>query len=181
MSIYLATNEVKPYVSVSDRHESQESERLQPLSARLGGIARGQQTNLQCLEGHTIRHFAQGYRKLRKDGKGRVSQPNRSSFTCRSCRQQIILSQQGYYSCNEFCDFDLCTACVTCSIDGNLLYETYEAPSEDTLKWQEFCQQTTQDDYFEEEDSANSPTEINQKQVKMLEARCCRCSRTMEV
>ena len=28
MSIYLATNEVKPYVSVSDRHESQESERL---------------------------------------------------------------------------------------------------------------------------------------------------------
>ena len=38
---------------------------------------------------------------------------------------------------------------MTCSIDGNLLYENNELPSQDTIKWQKFCAQDTQENYFE--------------------------------
>ena len=71
--MYAATGEVKPYVEVSDRHESEQSQSEVMLnSARLS--AQGSQTtNLTCLEGHPIRLLPQGFRKLRKDAKGRVS------------------------------------------------------------------------------------------------------------
>ena len=40
----------------------------------------------------------------------------------------VLGGQNGYYSCEEKCDFDLCKHCVTCPIDGVLLYESYELP-----------------------------------------------------
>lgn len=116
-------------------------------NARLNGQA--QVTNIKCNEGHAVRYFPQGYRKLRKNARGIVCQPNFSSFTCQACLQTIVLSEQGYFSCDQICDFDLCRSCMTCSIDGNLLYETFDKPSQDTIKWQQFCVQTTSENYFE--------------------------------
>ena len=58
-----------------------------------------------------------------------------SSFQCKACRQQVVLGRNGYYSCDFECDFDLCKNCVTCQIDGNMLFETFEMPSQETIMW----------------------------------------------
>ena len=38
---------------------------------------------------------------------------------------------------------------MTCTIDGNLLYETNEVPSQDAIKWIQFAAHDTQENYFE--------------------------------
>ena len=115
-------------------------------------------TNLTCAEGHTIRHFPQRHRKMRKNAMGRVSQPTFSSFTCQGCLQQVVLSQHGYYSCADTCDFDLCRNCTTCHIDGNILFESFEVPSQDTLHW---LLLSTEQNYYE-----TGSTTINQSSDK---------------
>lgn len=108
--------------------------------------SQGPETNLKCLEGHDIRLFPAGTRKLRKDARGRVSQPAFQSFICKSCRNNTALTDKGFFSCSDKCDFDLCHSCVTCAIDGNILCETYELPSQDTIKWQQL---QTNENYFD--------------------------------
>ena len=131
---------VKSYVDLSDMNESDASQSEKMDVGAAAGAQMdsnlGQVTNLTCSEGHTIRLLPQGYKKLRMDAKGRVSQPSFSSFTCKGCLQQVVLSSHGYYSCEETCDFDLCRNCTTCSMDGNMLFESYEIPSQETLQWQ---------------------------------------------
>ena len=70
-----------------------------------------------------------------------------------------VLGANGYYSCEEKCDFDLCRSCVTCSVDGMLLYETYEIPSQADIRWQQFAVQTTSENYFE---TTTNPTTQNE-------------------
>ena len=48
---------------------------------------------------------------------------------------------------------------MTCSIDGNLLYENNELVSQDTIKWQKFCAQDTQENYFEGSTGAATTTD----------------------
>ena len=72
------------------------------------------------------------------------------------------MGQYGYFSCDQTCDFDMCVSCVTCSGDGSLLFETYEIPSEDTIKWQQFCQRTTSENYFETDTASTQQTQATQ-------------------
>jgi len=107
---------------------------------------------------------------------------------CKSCHHLVVLSEQGYFSCENFCDFDLCRSCVTCSIDGSLLYETNEVPSQDTIRWQQFCMIRQSENYFESSTADTTSLEgfaplkmPNPKGlrpiVKILLPMCCRCNR----
>ena len=106
-----------------------------PVSKRFVNAATSvEYSNITCFEDHPVRFMPRSYRKLRSNGAGVIGQPAFSSFRCQACQVNVVLDYQGYYSCDESCDFDLCSACMKCSIDGNLLFESFEPPSQDTIR-----------------------------------------------
>ena len=84
---------------------------------------------LTCSKGHPVIFCG-------KDPKQRVGddgQPieNTNSLCCDSCGTTFRMSQ-GYYSCAQSCDFDLCGKCAA-DLKGNILVKQKGLPSHYTL------------------------------------------------
>lgn len=141
---------MKPFLSFSDHGDALEEGKQEVTPLRIEGLDNGRHlSNLKCPRGHLIHLFPQGYRKLREDKRGRRFQSSKSTLKCGACAHTVVIGEQGYYSCEEMCDFDMCARCVTCPMDGCPLFESYEMPSPDQVKWQNFCVQTSQENYFD--------------------------------
>ena len=164
----LLTEAITAYVSLNSPRDPAASEKssgkkmqaASPDSSRNDYNSQIPYSNVTCFAGHRIRFFPSGYRKQRKDGRGKIIMHKPSSFRCKGCQNLFMLGAKGYYSCDKTCDFDLCFKCMTCHIDGNLLSESFTVPSQDTIKWQNFCKTNTQENYFDASTNSNT-TEMN--------------------